>query len=101
VQVLGLAKCRFDYGNGLDYPRLEPDGTLRWRDQLWDVDSLGLPADKDTELVVESGGRFMGRFLLKATPRARPSRTERLVAVALAAQAGAVLRSYRDTHPAE
>ena len=62
----------------------------------WAVDSFGLPADKDTELVVESGGRFMGRFLLRADPRTRPSRAERMVAAALAAQVGAALGAYRD-----
>ena len=96
VQVMGLEKCRFDYGMGLDYPRLEPDGSIRWRSQSWAVDSFGLPADKDTELVVESGGRFMGRFLLRADPRTRPSRAERMVAAALAAQVGAALGAYRD-----
>jgi len=96
VQVMGLEKCRFDYGTGLDYPRLEPDGSIRWRNQSWPVDSFGLPADKDTELVVESGGRFMGRFLLRANPRTRSSRAERMVVVALAAQVGAALGAYRD-----
>ena len=101
VQVMGLEKCRFDYGMGLDYPRLEPDGSIRWRNQSWAVESFGLPGDKDTELVVESGGRFMGRFLLRAGPRTRPSRAERMVAAALAAQVGAALGAYRDPHSSE
>ena len=101
VQVMGLEKCRFDYGMGLDYPHLEPDGSIRWRNQSWAVDSLGLPTDKDTELVVESGGRFMGRFLLRANPRTRPSRAERMVAAALGAQVGAALGSYRGPHSSE
>ena len=101
AQVMGLDKCRFDYGMGLDYPRLEPDGSIRWRNQSWAVDSFGLPADKDTELVVESGGRFMGRFLLRADPRTRPSRAERMVAAALAAQVGAALSAYRDPRSSE
>src|SRR5674476_900672 len=101
VQVMALEKCRFDYGMGLDYPRLEPDGSIRWRSQSWAVDSFGLPADKDTELVVESGGRFMGRFLLRANPRTRPSRAERMVAAALAAQVGAALGAYRDPRSSE
>jgi len=101
VQVMGLEKCRFDYGMGMDYPRLEPDGSVRWRNQSWAVDSFGLPADKDTELVVEAGGRFMGRFLLRANARARPSRAERQVAVALAAQVGAALGAYRNPRSSE
>jgi len=101
VQVMGLEKCRFDYGTGLDYPRLEPDGSVRWRNQSWAVDSFGLPADKDTELVVKSGGRFMGRFLLRANPRTRPTQAERMVAAALAAQVGAALGVYRDPRSSE
>jgi hypothetical protein len=101
VQVMGLEKCRFDYSMGLDYPRLEPDGSVRRRNQPWPVDSLGLPADKDTELVVKSGGRFMGRFLLTANPGTRPSPSERMVAAALAAQVGAALGAYRDPRSSE
>jgi cbb3-type cytochrome oxidase subunit 3 len=99
TQVMGLARCRFDYGTGLDYPRLEADGNLLWRDQVWDVDNFGLPAGKDTELVVMSGGRFMGRFLLRAGPGAPPSVAQRQVAVALAAQAGAALGANHDARP--
>jgi hypothetical protein len=98
---MGLEKCRFDYGMGMDYPRLEPDGSIRWRGQSWAVDSFGLPADKDTELIVESGGRFMGRFLLSADSHTRPSRAERMVACTLAAQVGAALGAYRDPRSSE
>jgi len=101
VQVMGLAKCTFDYGTGLDHPRLEADGTVRWRGHVWDVERIGLPPDKETELVVESAGRFMGRFLLTPIRLTRAGRTERQVAVVLAAQVGAVLRAYRDTHTLE
>jgi hypothetical protein len=41
----------------------------------------------------------MGRFLLTAGPSSHPALVERLVAVALAAQVGAMLRAYKDTHP--
>lgn len=92
--VLGLTRCRFDYGTGLDYPRLVTDGRLRRGRQEWDGETTGLPTDMDTELIVESGGRFMGRFLLTAGPDTHPARLERLVAIALAAQVGAALRAY-------
>jgi len=101
VQLMGLEKCRFDYSMGLDYPRLEADGSVRRRNQPWPVDSLGLPAEKDTELLVKSGGRFMGRFLLTANPDTRPSPSERMVAAALAAQVGAALGAYRDPRSSE
>lgn len=101
VQVLGLARCRFDYGTGLDHPRLEHDGTVVWRHRTLDVDADGLPPDRPTELIVESGGQFWGRFLLTPRPGARPTRAERLVAVALADQAGAALVGYGAGHPHE
>lgn len=110
VQVMGLEKCRFDYGTGLDYPRLEPDGNVRWRNQSRGRnragDTFGLPVDKETELVVESEGRFMGRFLLRAHLRTRRSRSERMVAAALVAHVGAILGATathvppNETHPA-
>jgi hypothetical protein len=94
VDVLGLERCRFDYGTGLDHPRLEHDGTVVWRRRTVDVDADGFPPERPTELLVETGGRFRGRFLLTPRPGARPTRTERLVAAALADQAGAALADY-------
>jgi hypothetical protein len=92
--VLGLRRCRFDYGMALGHPRLQPDGTVVWNHQAWDIDAQGLPTQMDTELPAESGGRFMGRFLLTAGPDTRPTHSQRLVAVALASQAGAALSDY-------
>jgi K+-sensing histidine kinase KdpD len=97
ASVLRLARCRFDYGTGLGHPQLAADGRVRRGDQTWDVDTAGLPSDADTELVVESGGLFMGRFLLTPGPDTRPSRAELQVAFALANQVGAALRAHSDT----
>jgi hypothetical protein len=97
VPLLGLERCRFDYGTGLDHPRLEHDGTVVWRRSRVDVDAEGFPPERPTELLVESGGAFRGRFLLHPRPGARPTRAERLVAVALADQVGAALAAY-ETH---
>ena len=58
MQVLGLERCRFDYGTGLDHPRLEHDGSVVRRGEALDVDADGLPQDRPTELIVESGGQF-------------------------------------------
>jgi hypothetical protein len=99
--VLRLTRCRFDYGTGLGHPQLEADGRVRRGDQTWDVDTVGLPTDVDTDLVVESGGVFMGRFLLTAAPGTRPSRTELRVALALANQVGAALRAHSDARSRE
>ncbi len=94
MTLLGLEHCRFDYGTGLDHPRLRHDGqVVRGRD-VWDVDRDGLPTDKEIELVVEAGGAFLGRFLMTAGPDSRPSQTERLVAISLADQVGAALTEY-------
>ena len=57
--------------------------------QAWDVQANGMPPT--TELLVESGGRLQGRFLMQPEPSARPTREQLLVAVALADQAGAAL----------
>ena len=94
MPLLGLERCRFDYGTGLDHPRLEHDGSVLWRRRRVDVDVEGFPPERPTELLVESGGRFRGRFLLTPHLQSRPTRTERLVAAALADQVGAALAGY-------
>ena len=94
VPLLGLERCRFDYGTGLDHPRLEHDGSVVWRRQTLDVDAEGFPSERPTELLVESGGQFRGRFVMTPRTDARPTRAERLVAAALADQVGSALASY-------
>jgi K+-sensing histidine kinase KdpD len=94
TRVLGLRACHFEYGvAGLGQPaRLRDDGQVEWNKKEWDVDREGLPVDTDIELLVESGGRLQGRFLLRAAPGQHPSMAQRLVAVTLASQVGAALR---------
>jgi K+-sensing histidine kinase KdpD len=94
TRLLGLRACRFQYGvAGLGRPaRLRDDGQVEWQSLVWDVERRGLPTDVDIELLVESGGRLQGRFLLAAGPDTHPSAAQRLVAVTLAAQVGASLR---------
>ena len=99
TSVLDLDRCRFVYDSGLGRPRIEPDGRLRIGDKVRDVDTIGLPVEDETELVVENGGRFMGRFLMTPRPGSVTTRGERLVALALATQVGATLRAYADSHP--
>ncbi len=96
VDLLGLESCRFDYGTGLGYPRLTRDGTVKWERRPWDVAQRGLPMDKETELLVQSGGSFRGRFLLTAGPQSRPSSTQILVATTLADAVGAALAGRSD-----
>jgi hypothetical protein len=93
VQLLALQSCQFQYGvAGLGRPaRLEATGVVTVDGQAWDVQADGMPAS--TELLVESGGRLQGRFLMQALPSARPTAEQLLVAAAFADQVGAALAS--------
>ena len=93
TKILGLRTCRFEYGvAGLGRPaRLKRDGRIERDGFDWDVDKRGLPTDIDIELLVESHGRLQGRYLLTATPGKHPTLAQRLVAVTLATQVGALL----------
>jgi len=101
TRILGLTRCRFDYGTALDHPRLQRDGQIVWRHEVWDVERRGMPTERDTELVVETASRFWGRFVLTAGPDTRPTLTQRQVAVALADQVAAGMSDYAYTHPGE
>jgi len=100
TQLLSLQSCRFQYGvAGLGQPaRMRNDGTLTLARRAWDVDTKGFPVGTDTELLVESGGVFQGRFLMTPLPQARPSLEQRLLAVAFADQVGAALAT---SHPVD
>jgi len=56
----------------------------------WEVGELGLPG-REVELVAESHGRALGRFLLVPTPGTPISLDRLVVATALADQVGAAL----------
>jgi K+-sensing histidine kinase KdpD len=100
TQLLSLQACRFQYGiAGVGRPaRMQNDGTVVAGQQAWDVDAEGFPRGTDTELLVESGGVFQGRFLMTPVPGARPSLEQRLLAVAFADQVGAALAT---SHPVD
>jgi hypothetical protein len=93
IRTLGLQKCHFEYGvAGLGEPaRLRRDGQVVWKREIWDVDRNGLPAETAIELLVESGGRLCGRYMLTATPQVPVSLAQRRAAVMLADQVGAAL----------
>jgi K+-sensing histidine kinase KdpD len=92
TEVLSLRSCRFQFGvAGLGKPaRLLHNGQITAGQRTLDV-AEGLPADTDTELLVEHGGMLKGRFLMSPAPGARPTMEQRLVAVAFADQVGAAL----------
>src|SRR5690348_11116822 len=98
TRVLSLQACRFQYGAaGLGRPaRMRHDGSVLVADRSWDVDARGFPTGTDTELLVEGGGVFQGRFLMTPGPGTRPAAEQRLLAVALADQVGAALAT---SHP--
>ncbi|MDQ1735339.1 MAG: hypothetical protein QOH56_1590 [Pseudonocardiales bacterium] len=97
TDVLSLRDCSFRFGTGPARPRLQHDGRVTWGEFTWDVDSDGLPLNEETELLVAVGDRLWGRFLMRPVPEARPTLTQRLVAVSLADQVGAALNDYDPT----
>jgi K+-sensing histidine kinase KdpD len=100
TQLLSLRSCQFQYGiAGIGRPaRLHNDGRVVFEAQTYDLHSVSLPEGTDIELLVESGGRLQGRFLMQPEPSARPTREQLLVATALADQVGAALAA---SYPAE
>lgn len=98
IQLLSLRSCQFQYGvAGLGGPaRIQPDGEVVSHGLKWDVPEFGLPAENGTELLVESGGRLQGRFLMQPDPTVPLSREQLLVAVGFADQVGAALAA---SHP--
>ena len=59
------------------------------------MEQWGLPG-QEIELRTFGNGQYYGRFMLKAKPGSKPSLQARLVAVALADQAGRALAVRRD-----
>lgn len=92
VGLLGLRGCRFEYGTLMgSLPRLEHDGGV-WLDRPGRITEYAEWPDGETELRVVGGGHYYGRYLLGGHPgHPLPPEEARLVAVALAAQAGAAL----------
>lgn len=93
IALLGLSACRFERGvAGVGQPaRLRHDGQVVRGHALLDVEHDGFPRDIEVELIVEQGGRLIGRYLMRPAPGSRPTLTQRLVAVTLATQVGAAL----------
>ena len=89
--LLQLRECRFEAATfDSTYERLERGGTVsgsdhRSRDSLFELPSHGV------ELPVLGRGQVLGRFILKPTPGTGVSLEQRVVAVAIADQVGAVL----------
>src|SRR5215468_3763859 len=97
TELLSLRSCVFQYGKaGLGNPaRLLSNGQVVLGQRAVDVAAEGLPGHTDIEVLVEHGGVFQGRFLMRAQPNARPTLEQRLVAIAFADQVGAALAGSR------
>ena len=92
VDLLHLRGCRYEEGiGGRPMMRLEHDGHVLLGGSLWSVDRMGLPGP-EIELLVSHRGQALGRFILTPTPGFEVPLQPRVVAVALADQAGAALR---------
>ncbi len=93
VQLLHLRACRYESGLG-DRPmmRLEHDGQVMLGGRVWSVHRMGLPGP-EMELLVQRRGELLGRFVLTPTPGYAVSYRRRMVAVALADQVSAALRT--------
>ena len=92
LDLLHLQACRYE-GGPSDNPtmKLEHDGRVFLGGRVWGVDRMGLPGP-EIELLVQSQGRTLGRFVMTPTPGYPVSRERRVVAVAIADQVGASLR---------
>ncbi len=93
ADLLFLRDCRFDpAGSEQSVARLTQNGDVILAGMRWGVDQMGLPGS-EVELLVEYQGRFYGRFVMVPTPGRPVSLERRVVASALADQAGAALAS--------
>jgi hypothetical protein len=91
TELLGLRACRFEappFPNPLD--RLERTGALATHEYRSATAGLELPRE-GAELPVLGRGQVLGRFVLDPTPGVGVTLEQRVVAVALADQVGAVL----------
>lgn len=103
ISVLGLTGCRFEAGPSRPgdgpadpvHPVLRPDGEVEVDGAVCDIRHFGLPLSREIELPVGRGADQVGSFWLTARPDARPALEGRLVAVALADRAAAVISASR------
>jgi hypothetical protein len=98
VDLLRLTGCRFEaLPYETDLPLLERSGAVLADRHRYTLDGFELPAT-GVALPVLARGRPVGRFVLVPTPGTGVSLERRIVAVALADQAGAALTAERSNH---
>lgn len=92
VTLLHLKECCYEFGSAArPIMRLEHDGQVFLGGKVWGVHRMGLPGP-EIELLVQSQGRPLGRFVMTPTPGYPVSHERRVVAVAIADQVGASFR---------
>jgi hypothetical protein len=99
TELLRLRSCRFEappFSQRLQ--RVERSGVLSLRDYKLRREGFELPAG-GIELPVLGRGNVLGRFVLEPMPGSGVSLEERVVAVALADQVGAVLAATGSKGP--
>jgi K+-sensing histidine kinase KdpD len=93
-RLLSLRDCRYEPEQPTHLPRPRPrverSGEVTYGELRWGVESMGLPSD-EVELPVIGRGHSFGNFVLVPTPGRPVTFDRRVVAVALADQAGAAL----------
>jgi hypothetical protein len=93
--LLSLEDCQFEEAPfGSPLPRLERNGSIAATRRRFVAGEFALPAE-GVELPVLGRGRQLGRFVLTPDPDVGVSIEERVVAIALADQFGAVLAAER------
>jgi K+-sensing histidine kinase KdpD len=94
IGLLHLRAARYESASA-ERPmmRLGHDGQVLLGGRIWRVDRMGLPGP-EIELLVQNRGKKLGRFVLTPTPGHPVPYGRRVVAVALADQAGAALRPH-------
>ena len=98
IDLLRLTGCRFEaLPYETDLPLLERSGAVLTNRHRYTLDGFELPAN-GVALPVLARGRPVGRFVLVPTPGSGVSLERRIVAVALADQAGAALTAERSNH---
>lgn len=96
IGLLSLRECEFDPAPvGAPLPRLERNGSIATLRRRFVAGEFALPAE-GVELPVLGRGYQLGRFVLTPDPDVGVSIEERVVAVALADQFGAVLAAERE-----
>jgi hypothetical protein len=91
VSLLHLRSCRYEPQlSAHRVGQIDHDGNVYLGDVRWGAENMGLPG-KELELLVHARGQILGGFVLEPTPAWPVSKERRLVAVAVADQAGSVL----------